>query len=152
MTMHKSIRMLRAGMMLGAMTYAVPAAAADDVEKTITDIEARWSAAMQAKDSAALTAIMAPDWHGQNGEKLRVDRAEAIAVMTSPEMVVHSVRNHDVMVRVFGTVAVAQGAEDETSSYKGKDISGTYSWTDVFEQRDGKWVAVASQSTKLDKP
>ncbi len=151
MTIRRAVRMLQVGVLLGALMCAVPAVA-QDVEKTITDIEARWSEAMKAKDSAALTAIMAPDWHGQNGEKLRVDRAEAIAVMTSPDMVVHSVRNHDVMVRVFGTVAVAQGADDETSSYKGKDISGTYSWTDVFEQRDGKWVVVASQSTKLGKP
>ena len=32
---------------------------------------------------------------------------------------------------------------------KGKDSSGTYSWTDVFQNRGGHWLAVASQTTKV---
>jgi hypothetical protein len=44
---------------------------------------------------------------------------------------------------------VVQGFDDETSSENGKDTSGTYSWTDVFEKRNGHWVAVASQTTKV---
>jgi hypothetical protein len=44
---------------------------------------------------------------------------------------------------------VVQGYDDETSSEKGKDTSGTYSWTDVFQKRNGHWVAVASQTTKV---
>jgi hypothetical protein len=57
--------------------------------------------------------------------------------------------NHDVNVRVMRNVAIVQGMDDEKSSYKGKDGSGTYSWTDVFEKRGGKWVAIASQVTKV---
>jgi hypothetical protein len=39
--------------------------------------------------------------------------------------------------------------DDEKSTAKGKDTSGTYTWMDVFEKRDGKWQAVASQITKV---
>ena len=37
--------------------------------------------------------------------------------------------------RAFGSIAVVQGYDDETSSEKGKDTSGTYSWTDVFQKQ-----------------
>ena len=40
------------------------------------------------------------------------------------------------------------GSDTEKSTYKGKDSSGKYVWTDVFVERNGRWQAVASQSTK----
>jgi hypothetical protein len=50
-------------------------------------------------------------------------------------------------VKVFGGgIAVVQGSDTEKSSYKGKDTSGKYVWTDVFVDRNGKWVAVRSQN------
>ena len=51
-------------------------------------------------------------------------------------------------VRVFGTTAIVTGSDTEKSTYKGKDSSGKYVWTDVFVERNGRWQAVASQSTK----
>jgi hypothetical protein len=48
----------------------------------------------------------------------------------------------------MGDMAVVQGADDEKSTEKGKDTSGSYTWTDVFAKRGGKWVAIASQVTK----
>jgi hypothetical protein len=35
--------------------------------------------------------------------------------------------------------------------YKGKDSSGKYVWTDVFVSRNGRWQAVASESTKVQQ-
>jgi len=54
-------------------------------------------------------------------------------------------------VRVFGNTAVVTGTDTEKSSYKGKDTSGKYVWTDVFVQRNGRWQAAASQSVKVPK-
>jgi hypothetical protein len=34
---------------------------------------------------------------------------------------------------------------------EGKDFSGDYRGTDVFEKKGGKWMAVASQLTKVGK-
>ena len=53
----------------------------------------------------------------------------------------------EMKVRVFGDVAIVTGSDDEKSSFKGKDISGHYVWTDVFVKRNGQWQAVASQGT-----
>ena len=60
-----------------------------------------------------------------------------------------SMTNHDVRVRIIGDVAIVQGMDDEKSTSKGKDVSGTYIWTDVFQKRSGHWVAVASQGSPV---
>jgi hypothetical protein len=57
---------------------------------------------------------------------------------------------YDLHVRVIGNVAFVQGFDDEKSSYKGKDNSGTYNWLDVWENRNGRWVSVATQLTKVE--
>jgi hypothetical protein len=54
-------------------------------------------------------------------------------------------------VRVFGNTAIVTGGDTEKSTYKGKDSSGKYVWTDVFVNRNGKWQAVASESTKVQQ-
>jgi len=54
-------------------------------------------------------------------------------------------------VRVFGDTAVVTGSDDEKSSYKSKDTSGHYLWSDVFVKREGRWQAVASQGTLMAK-
>jgi hypothetical protein len=54
-------------------------------------------------------------------------------------------------VRLFGNTAVVTGSDTEKSTEAGKDTSGKYIWTDVFVKQNGKWRAVASQSTRVTK-
>ena len=125
------------------------ASAAEDVTKTLTDLEAKWSAASLTQDAKFVDAILAPEWVGRNWSGKQANKAKALAEMKDPTSKVTAIKNHDVVVRVFGNVAVVQGYDDETSLDKGKDSSGTYSWTDVFQNRGGHWMAVASQTTKV---
>lgn len=61
--------------------------------------------------------------------------------------------NHDVHVRLVGAdLAIVQGQDTETSTHKGKSASGAYSWTDIFQKRDGRWVAIASQNMPVAPP
>jgi hypothetical protein len=52
-----------------------------------------------------------------------------------------------ITVRVFGNTAIVTGSDTEVSTDRGKNSSGKYVWTDIFVLRNGKWQAVASQST-----
>ena len=52
-------------------------------------------------------------------------------------------------VKVLGNVAVVQGSDTEKSTANGKDSSGKFVWMDVFAKREGKWVAVRSQSAMV---
>ncbi len=133
-------------MLAGASGAAL---AAEDVTKTLTDLEAKWSAAALTQDVKTVDQILAPDWVGRGWHGDQADKAKSLAEMKDPTGKVTAIKNHDVVVRSFGNVAVVQGFDTETSSTKGKDTSGTYSWTDVFQKRNGHWVAIASQTTKV---
>jgi hypothetical protein len=138
--------------MFAAMLVMASAAAAQDLsatQKKLVDVEAAWSTAFVHKDVAVLSSTIADDWTGQNDSGKTETKAGLIASVKSGETAITSMTNHDVKVRIFGKIAVVQGADDEKSSYKGKDTSGTYTWMDVLELRGGKWVAVASQITKV---
>ncbi len=116
------------------------------VEQTLVQIEHDWTNAALKKDSPALDKILAEDWVGQ-GPTGTATKAQELADLKSGENKIDSQTLGDIKVRVFGNTAVVTGSDDEKSSYKGKDTSGHYVWTDVFVKRNGRWQAVASHST-----
>lgn len=137
-----------------ALTVAAPAAAQPAAtpgnEQELVNMETAWSKALVAKDVAALNKIMASDWHGQNQTGKLADRAAAIGAISDGTDTISTMTNHDVHVRFVGAdLAIVQGQDTETSTHKGKPTSGVYTWTDVFQKRDGQWVAIASQGTPV---
>jgi ketosteroid isomerase-like protein len=54
-------------------------------------------------------------------------------------------------VRLLGDVALVHGLSTSKGSYKGKENSGQFRWTDVFVKRGGRWLAVATHSSKVEK-
>ena len=146
--MLRSIAISLAAAALAAL--ATPAAArAPAPADPIKAAEQAWVNAMIAKDARALRRILAPDWTGQNDSGKVADRAEMIANYTSGKSVITALKLRDMKVRYSGNMAVIQGSDDETSTWNGKDSSGAYTWTDIFERRGGRWLAVASQVTQV---
>ena len=131
-----------------ATTLATASFAATPSDELVAR-EANWSKAMVAKDVIALKDIIAPDWISQNQTGKQMTRAEFLASIASGEDKTSSMTNHDVHVRIVGDLAIVQGMNTEESTHKGASTSGVYSWTDVFQKRSGKWVAVASQNTPV---
>jgi hypothetical protein len=60
-----------------------------------------------------------------------------------------SMKLRDLTVRVIGNVGIVQGVDDEVTMVDGKNTSGKWSFTDVFERRKGRWVAVASHTSEI---
>jgi ketosteroid isomerase-like protein len=119
-------------------------------EKTINDSESALGEAMIHKDLATLDRLVGDDWTIQSDSGTMGTKAGFLDDVRSGALVIKSFRLHDVHVRVFGDVAFVQGFDDEVSSYKGKDNSGTYNWLDVWQRRDGRWVSVATQLTRVE--
>jgi ketosteroid isomerase-like protein len=118
------------------------------VEQALTQMERDWTEASLKKDVATLDKILADDWVGQGPTGLAT-KAEALADLKSGDNKLESITLGGMKVRVFGDTAVVTGSDDEKSSYKGKDTSGHYTWTDVFVKRQGRWQAAASQGTRM---
>src|SRR5689334_12320683 len=112
-------------------------------------IERDWTDAGLKKDVAAMDKIVADDWIGLDFQGKTVTKAQMLAELKSGTSSSSSIDLGEMKVRVFGDTAVVTGSDTEKSTYKGKDSSGKYVWTDIFVKRNGRWQPVASQSTKL---
>lgn len=133
------------------LSGAIAASAVSMPGQALIDIEAKWAKALVAKDAKTIATIMADDFAGQGQSGKVSSKTSSLADITSGKLVVRSMTNHDVHVRIIGDVAIVQGMDDEDSSYDGKAFKGTYSWTDIYAKRGGQWLAVASQGTPVDK-
>jgi ketosteroid isomerase-like protein len=116
------------------------------VDALLIGMENAWSEAVVKKDAAALDKIIADDWVGVY-PFYTLTKAQELASLTSGEIKVESETTSGMKVRVFENAAVVTGSDDEKGTYKGKDASGHYLWTDVFIKRNGRWQVVASQET-----
>lgn len=117
-------------------------------EQELIRMEEAWSKALVAGDKEALNKIIAPDWKMQNERGVQTDRTSYFQHFGENKF--SAMTNHDVHVRFVGDdLAIVQGLDTETSTHLGKSTSGTYSWTDIFQKRDGQWMAIASQNTPV---
>lgn len=143
-----SVAVLSIGQMGDNQQGKTKASGKESVEQTLTQMEREWVEAAQKKDATTLDRILADDWVGQSPTGAAT-KSQALADLKSGDSKLDSITLGDMKVREFGNTAVVTGSDDEKSSYKGKDTSGHYVWTDVFVKRQGGWRAVASQSTLM---
>lgn len=121
------------------------------VEQTLMQMERDWAQAGIKKDAAALERILGDEWTGIGFNGDISTKAQAIADLKSGQAAASTITLGEMKVKVYGNTAVVQGSDTEKSTYKGKDSSGKYLWMDVFVNRNGRWQAVASESTKVGK-
>ena len=145
--MKRSLSILAASLLLTCTAIAKDAPA---TETRIAGFEADLGQAMIHKDIATLSALVGDDWTIQDKSGSMGTKAGFINDVKSGKLVVTSFKLHDLHVRVLGNVAYVQAFDDEISSYEGKESSGTYNWLDVWVNRDGRWVSVATQLTKVE--
>jgi hypothetical protein len=122
-------------------------AAADELKQ----IENDWNDAVKTGSADKLGDILADGWAGLGWDGKTSDKAKRLAELKSPGNSLDSIEMGPMKVRFFGNTAVVTGSDTEKSMENGKDTSGKYIWTDVFVRQNGKWRAVASQSTKVPK-
>lgn len=120
-----------------------------DIERTICDLEAQWTASSVSGDVRVPRRILAEDYFGVFPDGSVVTKAEALEgyAQQAPFL---SNRLETCHVRLLGngTVAVAQGSESWTlpsEKRHGRPTGGQYIWLDVWVQRNGRWQIVNSE-------
>ena len=118
------------------------------VERALMQMERDSAAAWTKRDAATLGRILADDciYQGPEGTETK---AQLLAALKSEDYKVNSATLGDMKVRVFGDTAVVTGTDDQITVEGSKESSDHYVWTDVFVKRNGKWVAVASQTALI---
>jgi ketosteroid isomerase-like protein len=121
------------------------------VEQSLLQLEREWNQALLTRDFKTLERIMAEDWTGIDFRGMTITKADSITELKTGDSNNQSVELGEMKVKVLGNTAVVMGSDTEKSKYHGKDSSGQYAWMDVFVKRNGRWQAVASESTKIAK-
>jgi hypothetical protein len=131
-----------------APTAATPAKS-PSVSQILKQLENDWADALKTGDADKAAQIVADDWMGIGFDGSKATKQSLLADVKSGKDKTESVEFGPMDVKVLGNIAVVQGSDTEKSVTNGKDTSGKWVWMDVFVKRDGKWVAVRSQSAMV---
>jgi ketosteroid isomerase-like protein len=142
------ISLLTSLMIAGLATMAFGAGAESDLK----ELTQKWLDAYVKGDVAALKAIEADDWTFVDSDGAIVSKAKDIKEVEDKTFVCKSASASDLKVKMMGdNHASVAGLIKMSGTYKGEDFSGEYRSLDIFEKKDGKWQAIYSQITKVDK-
>jgi len=144
-------RVITCALLLSVPAGSQSAPAATEVSesqdvKMLKQLEHDWLDSYREGNADKMSKILADDFIGRWGDGSTQTKVEQLkAIRTGEEK--HS-SNHldECNVRVYGDTAVVTGLQSEQSVLEGRDGSGTYSYTDVFVKRGGRWQIVASET------
>ena len=122
------------------------------VEDQIKKYEQDWAHATVNQGAAAVDQYEADDIITTDPSGRVTDKAQDRMDLSSGDFKIQSQELSEIKVHVYGNTAVAVGTNTtREGTYKGKDISGKYRFTDTWVNRNGKWQAVASEYTKVQQ-
>jgi len=139
-------------MLLVAATLAATAPAmgqTSNAEKELTTLAKEADAAFAKNDMVFFDRVNADDWTLITPEGETKSKAQVLKEAKEGVFKVESVETLEMKVRVYGDAGVVTGRGRLKATYKGKPISSTDRWTDLYIKQDGKWQCVASQVTRV---
>jgi hypothetical protein len=102
------------------------------------------------RDKAGFERLFADEYMYTNESGLTRNKAEDIAHMTSPDMVIESTEISDQKVRVIGNgAAVETGTYKAKGSNKGKAFEESGRYTTTWVWRGGRWQIVADHTSAI---
>ena len=115
-------------------------------------IEQQWLDAYMKSDPAFIKNLEAEDYSIIEPDGAVSTKAQDVKSTTDKTFVLKSATMSDFKCRMLGdNAAVVTCMLKMSGTDEGKEFSGDFRGTDVFEKKDGKWMAVASQLTKVAK-
>lgn len=121
-------------------------------ETELKAISEQWLEAYKKSDATFLKNLYADDYVVVEPNGAVTTKAEDIKSVTDKKFVLKSAAMSDFKCRMMGeNSACVTMLLKLTGTAEGEEFSGDYRALDVFEKKDGKWVAVVSQVTKVGK-
>lgn len=99
---------------------------------------------VQHSDVRRFEQILADDFLCSNPDGSLVDRAAFLAQTARP-VTISGLEARDVIIRVLGDVAIIHARTSYTTA-DGRAAQGRY--TDVWQRRQGRWLAVSAHVTR----
>jgi ketosteroid isomerase-like protein len=118
-------------------------------QEILIQLERDWVAALQRNDVTFVESILAPEFIATYGDGSRGDKKRELQLVADFNQQVDKWTVDEFIVRVFRDTAVVLFTQRLVGPVQGKPTEITTRYTDVFVMRDGKWLCVSSQSTRV---
>jgi ketosteroid isomerase-like protein len=132
------------------------------VEAELIRLEREWAGAFKTRDAEAARRILADDAvltypDGTTGTKNDEVQSIATAAITADswellDLKVTVIDADAAFITGRGIIKNGKYKDPKAATAKPIDISGEYRFLDVYAKRNGKWQAIASQTTAVRNP
>jgi hypothetical protein len=139
------------GLIVGFL-IAAPTARAQGVrsdQEVLIELEREWDAAFHSQNVTFIERVLADEFVATYGDGSRGDKAKELALAREFDQQVDSSHLDDFMIKVYRDTAVVWFTQYLVGPVQGKQTEVQYQYMDVWVVRDGRWQAVASQSTRI---
>ena len=134
---------------LGGMTTAASQLSVRSDQETLIQLERDWVAALQRNDAAFVDSILAEEFVATYGDGSRGDRKRELQLVAEFNQQVDKWTVDEFTVKVYRDTAVVWFTQRLVGPVQGKATEIVTRYMDVFVMRNGKWLCVGSQSTKV---
>ena len=121
-------------------------------QQILIELEQGWNEAFYRKDVAFIENLLADEFIATYDDGSRGDKAKELALTAEFNQYVESAIQDEFTVRVFGDAAVVWFTLRLVGFRQGQRAEVNFRYTDVWVLRDGRWLCVATQSTKMTTP
>jgi hypothetical protein len=118
-------------------------------QQILEQLERDWNQALKENDVAFVESVLAPEFVSTYDDGTRGDKKRELQLVKEFNKQVDKWTVDEFTVKVFGDSAVVWFTQRMIGPVQGKPTEIVTRYIDVFVNRDGKWLCVASQSTRV---
>jgi ketosteroid isomerase-like protein len=118
-------------------------------QQILEQLERDWVEALQTNNVAFVDSVLAPEFISTDWDGVRGDRQRELQLVKDFNLQVDEWIVDEFTIKVFGDTAVVWFTQRLTGPVQGKPTQIVSRYMDVFVNRDGKWLCVGSQSTRI---
>lgn len=128
---------------------AASAKAQDADHNALRNHNADWIQAYPEKDTSVIHRIAADDMVMVTTTGARITKKDLIRNVAKPANPITSATIDNVDITVKGNIGIVVAEVQFTALVNGKETTFKNNYMDVYEKRDGRWVAIAAHVTRL---
>jgi ketosteroid isomerase-like protein len=124
----------------------IPSSTSEDI-RSLMALEQALFRAIQARDRAALTELLAEDFVFRGPGDVELDRATFLDNITTLPGTILSVEGTQVQAHTFGETGVLTGVQHaRVRMQDGAEVTDSQAFSDVCVRREGRWWVVLAHS------
>jgi ketosteroid isomerase-like protein len=124
----------------------------DNLHKEIDGLEMEWRQAQLSNNLAVIDRLLADDYLGISAVGTLETKADVLAEHRAGKLKITQLYLSDVKIRIYGDTAVVTSKAELRGENDGRDVSGRYRYTRVYNDRGGQWKIVSFESSQMRDP